>query len=126
MKSQTPDLDNILKFLRTKALNDRPHPLNSIVEFLNTERVQAVFEEVLESIAADECPDYFTYFNSLDGINELVKLKDTDRELYYKVINCGTALINVLTRMLEMPFVIVITPEDLTKTYYIKLSAKNE
>lgn len=126
MKNQTPDLDNILKFLRKKAMNDRPNPLSSIVEFLNTDKVQLVFDEVLESIAAEDCPDYFTYFNSVDGINELEKLKNTDNELYYKVIIYGTALINTITRMLEMPFVIVITPEDLSKTYYIKLSAKNE
>lgn len=126
MKPETPELNNILKYLHDLAMHDKPNPLQSIVDFVTSEKVQQVFEKVLDSIAADDCPDYHTYFTSDEGIDNLLKLKDTDNEMYYKVIIYGTALINTLTRILEMPFVVVMTPEDLSKTYYIKLTTKTE
>ena len=107
-------------------MNDKPNPLQSIVEFVMSEKAQQVFDKVLESIAADDCPDYYTYFTSDEGIDELVKLKDTDNEMYYKVIIYGTAMVNTLTRILDMPFVVVIPPDDLSNTYYIKLITKTE
>ena len=115
-----------MNFLRKLAMEDKPNPLLSIVDFVTSERAQQVFDKVLESIAADDCPDYYTYFITDEGIDELVKLKDTDNEMYYKVIVYGTALVNTLTRILDMPFVVVMTPDDLSNTYYIKLTTKNE
>ena len=126
MKPETPELNNILKYLHDLAMHDKPNPLQSIVDFVTSEKAQQVFEKVLDSIAADGCPDYYTYFISDEGIDNLLKLKDTDNEMYYKAIIYGTALINTLTRILEMPFVVVMTPEDLSKTYYIKLTTKTE
>lgn len=126
MKPETPELTNILKYLHNLAMNDKPNPLQSIVEFVMSEKAQQVFDKVLESIAADDCPDYYTYFTSDEGIDELVKLKDTDNEMYYKVIIYGTAMVNTLTRILDMPFVVVIPPDDLSNTYYIKLITKTE
>ena len=126
MKPETPELNNILNFLRKLAMEDKPNPLLSIVDFVTSERAQQVFDKVLESIAADDCPDYYTYFITDEGIDELVKLKDTDNEMYYKVIVYGTARVNTLTRILDMPFVVVMTPDDLSNTYYIKLTTKNE
>jgi hypothetical protein len=126
MKPETPELNNILKYLHDLAMHDKPNPLQSIVDFVTSEKAQQVFEKVLDSIVADGCPDYYTYFTSDEGIDNLLKLKDTDNEMYYKAIIYGTALINTLTRILEMPFVVVMTPEDLSKTYYIKLTTKTE
>lgn len=126
MKPETPELNNILKYLHDLAMHDKPNPLQSIVDFVTSDKAQQVFDKVLESIAADDCPDYYTYFITDEGIDNLVKLKDTDNEMYYKVIIYGTALINTLTRILEMPFVVVMTPDDLSKTYYIKLTTKTE
>ena len=126
MKPETPELNNILKYLHDLAMHDKPNPLQSIVDFVTSEKAQQVFDKVLESIAGDACLDFYTYFITDEGIDNLVKLLDTDNEMYYKVIIYGTALINTLTRILEMPFVVVMTPDDLSKTYYIKLTTKTE
>ena len=106
-------------------MEEKPNPLSAIVEFINTEPVQQIYETVVESVNAPECPEYYTYFETDDDIEKLSTLKENDVNMYYKVISYETVLVNLLAKIINLPFFIVMPPDNLEKTYFIKLSTKS-
>lgn len=125
MKNDTPELKTILNFLHKRAMEEKSNPLEAIVEFINTEPVQQIYETVIDSVNAPECPEYYTYFETDEDIEKLAELKESDANTYYKVISYETVLVNLLAKIINLPFFIVMPPDNLEKTYFIKLSAKS-
>ena len=124
MNQEAPNLKNILKFLHDKAMAKKTDPMTSIVEFMNSDPMVQIQETILESMNIVEYPDFTEYFMSTDGIEQLYELRKTDEIKYYNVVNYQNIFMGIATKILDLPYVIVLTPDNLAKTYYIKVKYK--
>jgi len=124
MNQEAPNLKNILKFLHDKAMAKKADPMTSIVEFMNSDPMVQIQETILESMNIVEYPDFTEYFMSTDGIEQLYELRKTDEIKYYNVVNYQNIFMGIATKILDLPYVIVLTPDNLAKTYYIKVKYK--
>lgn len=126
MRKETPILNNILKYLENLALQDRPDPLETIVAFVTMDEFVEASGLVLDVLLTGNNIDFFTYFESIDTLRELVKLKDKDIKKYYSIVYYENALIGMVSRILNLDYVITLNPDNLEKSYFIKLRYQSE
>lgn len=117
----------ILKFLQdsTKTvINDevKGDSLAAIIEFMQTDQVQEILGLLLDKI--DATIDHHYYFESLDRIEELKALRTTEPHKYYTIIYYETLLINIICKAMDMPYTIVLKPENLDESYYLVIKFK--
>ena len=92
MKNDTPELKTILNFLHKRAMEEKSNPLEAIVEFINTEPVQQIYETVVDSVNAPECPEYYTYFETDEDIEKLESDPGAVRAKAYDIVLNGVEL----------------------------------
>lgn len=113
----------ILKFLRTKANNNiNPQALEAVIAFLHTDTVLEILPIIAEKIKCDI--DFNSYFESMEQIEELKALKTEDPDKYYQIIYYETILINIICKALDIPYTIVLKPDDLDGSYYLMIKFK--
>lgn len=116
-------LNDILNFLDSKSKKDvEVSTIETIVEFLNSDIAKDICDIVAESIEVDV--DFHSYFTNMDGIRNLISLKETDKDSYYKIIHYESVLINIVVIATECPYIIVLTPDNLYNSFYLQLRFK--
>jgi len=125
-KDEMPNLKSILTFLHKIAAAKKIDPLDAVVEYMNSELVLQLADTVTESMCTSVCPEFTEYFMDRSGIDRLKKMKESDESMYYSIINYQNVFMGLVNRILNMPYVIVLTPEDLCLSYYVKLKFKTE
>lgn len=117
--------DAILNFLKNIANNNiDSDPVDTIIEFLHRDINIDIIPVLLEKISC-KYNDFNDYFESRTKIDELIALKETDLEKYYSIIHYENILLNMLCNIVEMPYTIVLDPDDLSKSYYLVIKLKN-
>lgn len=118
------NVDVILNFLKNTSNGTiSNNVLSGIITFLNTNEAFEVLEILKDEINNEL--DYHYFFESLENIDKLNKLKETDIEVYYNVIHYETILINSICNVFELPYIVVLTPDDLEKSTILTLKFKN-
>ena len=115
-----------LDFLKKIASAEKVYetsPLNAIIAFLNEEYIIESIQQISSKLCC-KYSDYTDYFWSFDDIAELVKLKDSDPEKYYTVIQYENILLNILGGLYEVKYNIVLNPEDIYKSYLLLLKTE--
>ena len=102
MQKQNPNKKSesevLLDFLKKIASAEKVYetsPLNAIIAFLNEEYIIESVQQISSKLCC-KYSDYTDYFWSFDDIAELIKLKDSDPEKYYTVIQYENILLNIL------------------------------
>lgn len=116
----------LLDFLKKIASAEKVYetsPLNAIIAFLNEEYIIESIQQISSKLCC-KYSDYTDYFWSFDDIAELVKLKDSDPEKYYTVIQYENILLNILGGLYEVKYNIVLNPEDIYKSYLLLLKTE--
>lgn len=116
----------LLDFLKKIASTEKVYetsPLNAIIAFLNEEYIIESIQQISSKLCC-KYSDYTDYFWSFDDIAELVKLKDSDPEKYYTVIQYENILLNILGGLYEVKYNIVLNPEDIYKSYLLLLKTE--
>lgn len=113
--------DALIKFLKEKS-NKKDDILKTIIEFLHTEQVLELVDRFKSKITAPI--NFHDYFDSVDSVNELINMKDSDPHTYYTVIYYETIFINIICKALDMPYTIVLAPEDLESSYFLVIKCK--
>ena len=126
MQKKTPMLNNILKYLENLALQDKPDPLETIVAFVTTDEFIEASGIVLDIMLTKDDMDFFTHFETIEKLRNLVKLKKMDLKKYYDIVYYENVLISMVSRILNLGYVITLNPDDLSKSYFIKLRFQNE
>lgn len=116
--------EQILKFLHDLALthSDIESPMDAIIEFINSDNTADIAEKVIDRLDCDI--DFHSYFKSREAVEELIALKETDIETYYKVIHFESVIINIMVTVVNCPYIIVLNPENLHKSFYLQLRLK--
>jgi len=127
MKSQKKtNTEQILSFLHDLALNGAESniesPMDAIVDFINSDITEGIAEKVIERLSINI--DFHSYFKDRNSVAELIALKETDVETYYKVIYYENVILNVMVSVVNCPYIIVLNPDDLHKSYYLQLRLK--
>ena len=127
MKSQKKtNTEQILSFLHDLALNGAESniesPMDAIVDFINSDITEGIAEKVIERLSINI--DFHSYFKDQNSVAELITLKETDVETYYKVIYYESVILNVMVSVVNCPYIIVLNPDDLHKSYYLQLRLK--
>lgn len=116
-------LNDILNFLDSKSKKDvEVSTIETIVEFLNSDIAKDICDIVAESIEVDV--DFHSYFTNMDSIRNLIALKETDKDSYYKIIHYENVLINIVVIATECPYIIVLNPDNLYNSFYLQLRFK--
>lgn len=130
MQKQNPNKKSesevLLDFLKKIASAEKVYetsPLNAIIAFLNEEYIIESVQQISSKLCC-KYSDYTDYFWSFDDIAELVKLKDSDPEKYYTVIQYENILLNILGGLYEVKYNIVLNPEDIYKSYLLLLKTE--
>lgn len=127
MRKETPILNNILRYLENLALQDKPDPLETIVTFVTMDEFTEASGLVLDVLlTGNDVDDFFVYFETIEKLRELVKLKDKDPIKYYNIVYYENALIGMVSRILNLDYVITLNPDKLEKSYFIKLRYQSE
>lgn len=126
MKKKTPILNNILKYLENLALQDKPDPLETIVMFVTSDDFMEASGIVLDIMLTKDDTDFFTYFENIEKLRSLIKMRKQDIKKYYDIVYYENVLISMVSRILNLDYVITLNPDDLTKSYFIKLRYQNE
>jgi len=122
-KSESEVLLDFLKKIASAEKVYETSPLNAIIAFLNEEYIIESIQQISSKLCC-KYSDYTDYFWSFDDIAELVKLKDTDPEKYYTVIQYENILLNILGGLYEVKYNIVLNPEDIYKSYLLLLKTE--
>lgn len=127
MKSQKKtNTDIILNFLhdiaKTGKSSNNESPMDAIIEFINGDITEGIAEKVIKNISTNI--DFHSYFKSKESLDELIALKETDTETYYKVIHYENVILNIMVSVVNCPYIIVLNPEDLNKSFYLQLRFK--
>lgn len=130
MQKQNPNKKSesevLLDFLKKIASAEKVYetsPLNAIIAFLNEEYIIESVQQISSKLCC-KYSDYTDYFWSFDDIAELIKLKDSDPEKYYTVIQYENILLNILGGLYEVKYNIVLNPEDIYKSYLLLLKTE--
>ena len=126
MKKKTPILNNILKYLENLALQDKPDPLETIVMFVTSDDFMEASGIVLDIMLTKDDADFFTYFENIEKLRSLIKMRKQDIKKYYDIVYYENVLISMVSRILNLDYVITLNPDDLAKSYFIKLRYQNE
>lgn len=116
------NVDVLLEFLKSEAVEVTTNPIDGIIEFLNTPEVLDITNIIIEKIQAKI--DFHKYFTSNDGIEELKLLKTEDIAKYYKIIHYENIFINIITKCMEMPYTVVLNPDNLDDSYYLVIKVE--
>lgn len=122
-KSESEVLLDFLKKIASAEKVYETSPLNAIIAFLNEEYIVESIQQISNKLCC-KYSDYTDYFWSFDDIAELVKLKDSDPEKYYTVIQYENILLNILGGLYEVKYNIVLNPEDIYKSYLLLLKTE--
>lgn len=122
-KSESEVLLDFLKKIASAEKVYETSPLNAIIAFLNEEYIVESVQQISGKLCC-KYSDYTDYFWSFDDIAELVKLKDSDPEKYYTVIQYENILLNILGGLYEVKYNIVLNPEDIYKSYLLLLKTE--
>lgn len=122
-KSESEVLLDFLKKIASAEKVYETSPLNAIIAFLNEEYIVESVQQISSKLCC-KYSDYTDYFWSFDDIAELVKLKDSDPEKYYTVIQYENILLNILGGLYEVKYNIVLNPEDIYKSYLLLLKTE--
>jgi hypothetical protein len=122
-KSESEVLLDFLKKIASAEKVYETSPLNAIIAFLNEEYIVESIQQISSKLCC-KYSDYTDYFWSFDDIAELVKLKDSDPEKYYTVIQYENILLNILGGLYEVKYSIVLNPEDIYKSYLLLLKTE--
>ncbi len=122
-KSESEILLDFLKKIASAEKVYETSPLNAIIAFLNEEYIVESVQQISSKLCC-KYSDYTDYFWSFDDIAELVKLKDSDPEKYYTVIQYENILLNILGGLYEVKYNIVLNPEDIYKSYLLLLKTE--
>lgn len=122
-KSESEVLLDFLKKIASAEKVYETSPLNAIIAFLNEEYIVESVQQISNKLCC-KYSDYTDYFWSFDDIAELVKLKDSDPEKYYTVIQYENILLNILGGLYEVKYNIVLNPEDIYKSYLLLLKTE--
>lgn len=122
-KSESEVLLDFLKKIASAEKVYETSPLNAIIAFLNEEYIIESVQQISSKLCC-KYSDYTDYFWSFDDIVELVKLKDSDPEKYYTVIQYENILLNILGGLYEVKYNIVLNPEDIYKSYLLLLKTE--
>ena len=122
-KSESEVLLDFLKKIASVEKVYETSPLNAIIAFLNEEYIVESVQQISNKLCC-KYSDYTDYFWSFDDIAELVKLKDSDPEKYYTVIQYENILLNILGGLYEVKYNIVLNPEDIYKSYLLLLKTE--
>jgi hypothetical protein len=122
-KSESEVLLDFLKKIASAEKVYETSPLNAIIAFLNEEYIIESIQQISSKLCC-KYSDYTDYFWSFDDIAELVKLKDSDPEKYYTVIQYENILLNILGGLYEVKYNIVLNPEDIYKSYLLLLKTE--
>lgn len=122
-KSESEVLLDFLKKIASAEKVYETSPLNAIIAFLNEEYIIESVQQISSKLCC-KYSDYTDYFWSFDDIAELVKLKDSDPEKYYTVIQYENILLNILGGLYEVKYNIVLNPEDIYKSYLLLLKTE--
>lgn len=122
-KSESEVLLDFLKKIASAEKVYETSPLNAIIAFLNEEYIIESIQQISSKLCC-KYSDYTDYFWSFDDIAELVKLKDSDPEKYYTVIQYENILLNILGGLYEIKYNIVLNPEDIYKSYLLLLKTE--
>lgn len=122
-KSESEVLLDFLKKIASAEKVYETSPLNAIIAFLNEEYIIESIQQISSKLCC-KYSDYTDYFWSFDDIAELVKLKDSDPEKYYTVIQYENILLNILRDLYEVKYNIVLNPEDIYKSYLLLLKTE--
>lgn len=123
-KHKMTNTELIINFLKKTAKNDNDsNAMDAIIEFLQRDMLEDAIPIIIEKIKTDY--DFHSYFESCETINDLIALKTTEPEKYYSIIHFENILINILCALIEMPYIVVLEPEDLYKSYYLVINAKS-
>lgn len=122
-KSESEVLLDFLKKIASAEKVYETSPLNAIIAFLNEEYIIESIQQISSKLCC-KYSDYTDYFWSFDDIAELVKLKDSDSEKYYTVIQYENILLNILGGLYEVKYNIVLNPEDIYKSYLLLLKTE--
>ena len=122
-KSESGVLLDFLKKIASAEKVYETSPLNAIITFLNEEYIIESVQQISSKLCC-KYSDYTDYFWSFDDIAELVKLKDSDPEKYYTVIQYENILLNILGGLYEIKYNIVLNPEDIYKSYLLLLKTE--
>lgn len=122
-KSESEVLLDFLKKIASAEKVYETSPLNAIIAFLNEEYIIESIQQISSKLCC-KYSDYTDYFWSFDDIAELVKLKDSDPEKYYTVIQYENILLNILGDLYEVKYNIVLNPEDIYKSYLLLLKTE--
>ena len=116
------DLKKVLNFLQDIAKSDDTNnPMHTIIEFINTDGPKELMDSLVDKLNAEEAPDYYKYFLNEDGLAELKTLYEEDPDKYFCIIHYENILLNLICSILDMPYTIVLTPADLSKSYYLRI-----
>lgn len=123
-KQNNPATKKLLDFLHELANGDEEKysPLETIVEFLNMPESIEIANVVSDNFSADI--DFRSYFNDMDSIKELIKLKSDSPEEYYKILYYEELLLNIIIMAVKCPYIIVLNPDNLFNSFYLQLRIK--
>ena len=121
-KEITPT-QTILRFLESFNDGDSPETFSSIVAFLQQDEVKDIIESISDRITC-KYSDYLNYFDSTENIEKLIGLKEENPEKYYTVVHYSNLMLNLLCNILNMNQTIVLSPENLYKSYFLVIKVK--
>lgn len=125
--SKNTNKQNILNFLQNIVFNTKDAPkaddevssIEAIIDFINSDITAGIADIV---IARLDCNiDFHSYFKDLASVDELIALKSEDVEQYYKIVYHESVLLNIMVMAVNCPYIIVLNPENLYKSYYLQL-----
>lgn len=121
-----PNTKKLLDFLHNIFLPDSNvddmSPMLAIIEFINGDITEGIADKIIDKLDIDI--DFHSYFKDMESVNELIKLKETDIDTYYKVIHFENIILNIMVSVVNCPYIIVLNPDNLHKSYYLQLRFK--
>lgn len=123
-KTETELILEFLHNLASDTKNPENSPLNAILSFINEPSVITAIEKINDKLGC-KYEDYIDYFWTIEDVENLIALKETDYEKYYTIIYYENILLNMLTKLFEIRYTIVLNFEDIYKSYLLELNTKN-
>lgn len=119
------NMELLLDFLLNAAngsISEQASTIDAILEFLETDGINEMIDVIVENFKCDV--DFHSYFKSIDTINKLLELKETDYTKYLEIIHLENILLNILLNMLNMAYTIVLNPKNLEESYFLAIKFK--
>lgn len=116
------NIEAITNFLKKQAGKVDNEAFTAILDFVNQEENEDVIELIKEKINCSF--DFHYYFETIDRVDELKTIKETDPAKYYLAVYYESVLINIVCKAADMPFTVVLKPENLDESYYLGIKFK--